>query len=73
MALTPQHLRAKCRVDLADMAQRLHVTVPDLRALEATPVRLWELGTLTEYAEALGYRVRLIVVRADGHEEELSS
>jgi hypothetical protein len=72
MAMTPQHLRAKCRVELADMARRLRVPVPDLRALEATPVRLWELGTLAEYVQALGYRMKLIAARTDGHEDEIS-
>ena len=65
--MSPRVLRATCRVGLADMAVRLHLTVGDLRALEATPTGLWEVSVLEEYARLLGYRLVLRLIR-DGAE-----
>lgn len=66
------HLRAVHRVALETMAQRLTLSVDDLRALERTELRLWEVRTLAEYAQALGYSLRLTVTReGDGRRLEL--
>jgi hypothetical protein len=70
--MTPAQLRVKCRVELSTMATRLHLTAIDVRALEATPAKLWECGMLAEYAAALGHRLILTVMREpDGRSEEI--
>ncbi len=61
--MSPAHLRGMVGVDLADMASRLGLTVPALRALEAAPVITWRALELVSYLSELGYSLKLVAVR----------
>jgi len=71
--MTPAHLRAKVGLSLSLVASRMGLTVPNLRILESTPLEAWAVQQVGQYAAACGHVLRVVVVRDDGHEVELTS
>jgi hypothetical protein len=71
--VSPAHLRAKVGLSLNLVAIRMGITVPSLRILESTPLGAWTVQQVGRYAAACGHVLRVVAVRDDGHEEELSS
>lgn len=71
--MTPRMFRARARVSLEDMASRLQLPLDDLRTLEATPLPLWDVAALGSYAEALGFRLRVLFVDADSKAHEVDA
>jgi hypothetical protein len=54
------------------MARRLGISVDDLRTLEGTGLHYWETGDLRKYLGALGLRLEMVAIAADGRRELLS-
>jgi hypothetical protein len=72
MTLTPSHLRAKTGLSASLVSIRLGISLQNLRALESTPIGDWTVRQVAQYAAACGHALRLVAVRDDGHEEDLS-
>lgn len=70
--MSPRVLRAKARVSIPEMARRLRIGVADVRTLEATRLRCWEIADLSAYLGALGLQLEPVAVTRDGAREVLS-
>lgn len=70
--MTPAHLRAKVGIAASLVATRMGISLSSLKILEATPLAAWTLQQAGLYAAACGHVLKVIAVRDDGHEEELS-
>lgn len=57
--MTPAVLRARARVELPEMAKRLGISVPELRAIERSPLGAWSVVDLSDYLRQLGLVLRL--------------
>lgn len=60
--------KLRTRLDVAheEIARRLHVQSEDVATLEATPLRLLEIGDVERYVGALGCRLDVVAVHIDG-------
>lgn len=71
--MTPAHLRAKVGVDASLVAIRMGVSLQSLRILESTPLEAWTVQQVGRYAAACGHVLKVVAVRDDGHEEEITT
>lgn len=69
---TPANLRAKVGLAQSLVAIRMGISLQSLRILEATPLSAWTVEQAARYAAACGHVLKVVAVRDDSHEEELS-
>lgn len=70
--MIPAHLRAKVGITPSLVAIRMGISLPTLRILESTPLQAWTVQQAGRYAAACGHVLKVVAVRDDGHEEDLS-
>lgn len=71
--MSPADLRAKVGLAQSLVAARMGISLPSLRILEATPLDAWTVQQAARYVAACNHVLRVVAVRDDGHEEELTS
>jgi hypothetical protein len=59
-------LRTRLDVSREEVAKRLAIPLAGVSQIERTPLRLLEVDTVQQYAEALGCRLDVVAVHIDG-------
>jgi hypothetical protein len=59
-------LRTRQGLSVDEVARRLGIGADDVRTLERTPLRLWEVADATRYAGVLGFALELVAVGTNG-------
>lgn len=59
-------LRERLLVSRAEVAKRLAIPLAGVSQIERTPLRMLEIDTVQQYAEALGCRLDVVAVHIDG-------
>lgn len=63
---TPRQLRIQAGLTPREFGSRLHITLEDVRTLEATPLRLWDVAALQDFLQAIGMALEITAVGSDG-------